>query len=1227
MHPKGQYMKPFSRILPTLIAPGILTLGLFVSLIAHADCVTPPAGLVGWWKGNGNTVDSIAANNGVNQNAGFSSGVVSQAFAFDPENLPYGTYSGIQIADQPAYALTNSLTIEGWVRPRGDGYLIFWRGDNRPGIDPYYLSMQANNTLRFGICDAGGNSAFVDTTLNYFAWTHVAATLDGSSGALRIYTNGVLAAQTVTAIRPFGDLIPGQSPGVGIGNLNDGGNNFPFLGDIDEISLYNRALSAGEIQAIYNAGSAGKCTPVVQTNTCVTPPSGLVAGWPGENNANEIIEGTAGTLYPGTSFATGEVGQAFAFDGVAGCVMNPDMPAMTGIQDTFTMEFWAYPQKGFDIAAESGDGYPGISGQSYAIFPDWGGLDGQAGVGVSVGTNGISVIEHAHNYMPSVLSYTNPITGWTHITVVYKNKQPTLYVNGVNVRTGITSSRSFVYPSKELGNSYGSVFGHAFNTYGPYAGLLDEIAIYSRALAPAEIQSIYNAGSAGKCVPATTPPVVAAALSFTPASATNGATITISGTNFSATAAENIVYFGAVRAIVTSASLTNLMVTVPVGATFAPITVTVNGLTTYSTRPFLPTFVGTGAGISTASFGPRQNLESGNGPIQVVIADLDNDGKPDLIVANDYNNTISLYRNISTDHTLTAASFAPPVDLATPTGSYSPYGIVAADVDGDGKLDIIATDFIDQNVVSVYRNTCTPGDISAGAFATRVDFPTGPNPQGVAVGDIDGDGRTDLLVANTGDGTVSILRNTSVVGSLTAGSFAAKVDFATGGGCDNVTVGDLDGDGRPDVATANGGGTVSLLRNISSPGSLAFDTKADFATADGALHVKLVDLDGDGKLDLIVECYLPQTMSVFRNTSTAGSLTVDSLAPRIDFALGGRGHTTAVGDLDGDGKPDLAVATELDSLISIFQNNGTPGSFTDSSLAGRVDFSTGWNAWGVTVGDLDGDGRPDVVFANSYDHNISIYQNQSPIAGNHPPVADATATIPLVISLNNSNALVILDGSLSSDPDGDTLQYAWSMNNAAIASGMVAVTMLPVGTNSITLSVNDGLASGQQTIAVAVITTSQAVQQLLDLVNSDVAKAKSLAATLSAAIKAIDRSKPATAINQLQAFQNQVRAQIMPLDPLVADMLINDAQDIIDALTAGGAPKDVKINNAARKANGKLHLNFSAPHGSAYIIEASTNLVDWQKIGVGKVRDDGTFEFDDTDAMRLSKRFYRILSP
>ena len=227
--------------------------------------------------------------------------------------------------------------------------------------------------------------------------------------------------------------------------------------------------------------------------SCVTPSAGLVGWWPGEGNANDIAGTNNGVLKAGVTFAAGEVGRALSFDGVSGYVTN-GMPGLAYIRNSYTMEFWAWPKAARASTPEDTSGLAGISNQRYAIFPDNYGGPGVAGAGVSVGTNGVSVFEHSAVYLPSLLVYDTPITGWTHIAVVYSNRQPRLYLNGMLVRMGLTSGADS-YPSTSLGEGGN---GPALY-YGYYAGLLDEVSIYSRALSSPEVQAIYKAGSAGKC--------------------------------------------------------------------------------------------------------------------------------------------------------------------------------------------------------------------------------------------------------------------------------------------------------------------------------------------------------------------------------------------------------------------------------------------------------------------------------------------------------------------------------------------------------------------------------------------------------------------------------------------------------------------------------------------------------------------------------------------------------
>jgi len=413
-------------------------------------------------------------------------------------------------------------------------------------------------------------------------------------------------------------------------------------------------------------------------------------------------------------------------------------------------------------------------------------------------------------------------------------------------------------------------------------------------------------------------------------------------------------------------------------------------------------------------------------PTGLVSLDLNGDGKPDLAVAGGYG--VLSYFSLTTLINRGDGTFANPANF--PVLQF-PYSAVVGDFNGDGHADIATTTFASTGAVSVLLGK---GD---GTFQAHVDSPTGQAPTVMAAGDFNGDGKLDLVMANTGptsqllstllgngDGTFqnnisqtlsSILRSVAVGdfngdGKLDVaavidgtnavsiflghgdGSFGAPVQYPTGPMLlsppyHNVLVGDFNGDGKLDLAAATDNGIVVLLGNgdgTFQPFSLIPSLSPN---SPGDELLALTDFNNDGKLDIV------------KATQTGAST--------INFALGnGDGTfqeaagfqtpsildvvTGVVGDFDGDGKPDLAFASQSTNVVTILFGNG------DGTFRGHIEYavpSVSNNVNFMVAADFNGDGALDMALADFGADEVSVFVNQ--------PVA---AFVPRTLNFANQGA-------------------------------------------------------------------------------------------------------------------------------------------------------------------------------------------------------------------------------
>lgn len=355
--------------------------------------------------------------------------------------------------------------------------------------------------------------------------------------------------------------------------------------------------------------------------------------------------------------------------------------------------------------------------------------------------------------------------------------------------------------------------------------------------------------------------------------------------------------------------------------------------------------------IANVLLAPRVDFATGTSPFGIAVADFNGDHLPDLAIATQQPGGATVLLGMAPG---CAAAFQPGVDFPTEGNVHA---VAAADLDGDGRPDVAAVSQL-LDVVSVLLDT-TPAAGTTPTFAAPVDFATATNPSAVAVGDVSGDGKPDLVTCAP-DG-ISVLVNTSAAG---AASFAEKLDLPHTGATFGVALADFNSDGKLDIAvTDSDADTVSVYLNISA-GALAFAAPMTFGTGGSPFALAVADLDGDERPDIVVTDIATDTISILANTTPIGAASA-SFSPHVDLPTGARPYAVAIGDLNRDGHADIAVAAETPGAVSLHLASGT-------SYAPHLDVATLGAPHGVAIADLDGDTAPDLVVSSADADMVSV---------------------------------------------------------------------------------------------------------------------------------------------------------------------------------------------------------------------------------------------------------------
>ena len=381
------------------------------------------------------------------------------------------------------------------------------------------------------------------------------------------------------------------------------------------------------------------------------------------------------------------------------------------------------------------------------------------------------------------------------------------------------------------------------------------------------------------------------------------------------------------------------------------------------------------AAAQGVNFDPPFSLDVVSSPAYVIAADVNGDGKPDLISANigggtGGTGTLTVMTNNG------SGGFA--LEATLDVGNFA-LCVVAADVNGDGKLDLISADF-GTNTLTVWTN-------NGNGFGYNSTLTVGSGPCALVAADVNGDGQVDLICANAKDATLTVLTNNG------NGGFGLYATLPVGASAnsypDSVAVADVNGDGQPDLISANSNdGTLTVLTNNGNGG---FGLNATLTVGSAPSSVIAVDVNSDGKPDLISANANDGTLTVLTNNGD-GSFSLDATL-NVGLSSGSSPENVVAVDVNGDGKLDLVSADFGDDTLTVLINDGNGGFASSSTFSVGV---AGSEPNAVAAADVNGDGTPDLISANYGTSTLSVLLSAN------------TPAVPLLnISLTGPNTVVV----------------------------------------------------------------------------------------------------------------------------------------------------------------------------------------------------------------------------